>query len=625
MDISFDKRAPHRSDSAELSASPVRVGASRCFANSVPCIQRVAGNMAMQRFLRPLQTKLTVGVPGDVYEREADQVADQVLSMRSAPMIQRKCAACSQGRASCSKCEEEERAQAKEKSGQSSRATSGFETQHTESRAGGEPLPLSVRAFFEPRFRHDFSEVRIHSNHQAAASAHSINARAYTLGNEITFGAGELDFTTHSGRLLLAHELAHVVQQRLGSSLQTASILQRDPNDGDAPIAPPPEHAERRTRLDEMRVDIEQKNLERDDLQAQFRVVPEYTSEETEAQRNGLRAQLTSTEETLVLMLQDRITLINEAFQALTELTKSSPSLPEPQQSVPEKPVSEYSVQSEMYWLDKERRENEAQLLMLKRCLARKRIKAIEAELTTLPAVGTGEREALEEEKAEQIDFLKKSAAQVSCVKSPSETKHPTGVSSTALAKMKAGEGFVGFPYVALEGEKTGKGGCTIGYGHVITSKDGRTCEHEPAPAPEPAESEPTGEPTEPKKPAKKALRRCICTPPWSMTKESKEAEDLLQQDISVHIKWIKEHVLVDLDQGQFDALVDISLHVGSVPKSLLDVVHAKLCTDDEAVRQEYLKTALFIKDNKARGPVFEKRRKERVWAPKADEDPSCI
>ena len=109
------------------------------------------------------------------------------------------------------------------------------------------------------------------------------------------------------------------------------------------------------------------------------------------------------------------------------------------------------------------------------------------------------------------------------------------------------------------------------------------------------------------------------------MNRESQEAEELLQQDISDHIKWIKEHVLVDLDQGQFDALVDISLHVGSVPKSLLDVVHAKLCTDDEAVRQQYLKTALTIKDNPERGPVFAKRRKERVWAPKADQDPSCI
>ena len=581
----------------------------------------------MQRFLREhaVQAKLTVGAPGDPYEREADQVAEQVLSMQSAPRIQRKCAACSQGGSSCSKCDEEERAQAKAKAGQPSRASSRFESQHAESRAGGEPLPLSARAFFESRFNYDFSQVRIHSNHKAAESADSINARAYTLGNEITFGAGQLDFSTHSGRLLLAHELVHVVQQNSGSG---ASILRRDPNDDDnAPIALPPEHAERRTRLDEMQVDIDQKNMERDDLQSQFRAVPELTSEETEAQRNGLRVQLTSTEETLVLMLQDRIALINEAFQALAEITKSSPSLPESKQSVPEKPVNEYTVESEMYWLDQERRENEAQLLMLKRCLARKRIKAIEAQIAALPEVGTGEREMLEKEKQEQIDFLKKSAAQVSCVKSPSETKHPTTVSGPAVEKMKAGEGFVGFPYVALEGEKTGKGGCTIGYGHVITSKDKRTCEHEPAPAPEPAESEPTGEPgsTEPKKPAKKALRRCICTPPWSMTKESTEAHDLLMGDIAVKIVWIKEHVLVDLDQGQFDALVDIALHVGSVPKTLLDVVHAKLCTDDEEVRQEYLKTALYIKDNKERGPVFKKRRQERVWAPKADEDPSCI
>lgn len=83
--------------------------------------------------------------------------------------------------------------------------------------------------------------------------------------------------------------------------------------------------------------------------------------------------------------------------------------------------------------------------------------------------------------------------------------------------------------------------------------------------------------------------------------------------------------MLVDLDQGPFDALVDLSLHVGSIPKSLLDVIHSKMCADDEAVRQEYMKTALYIKDNPARGPVFQKRRKERVWAPKSDEDPTCL
>jgi len=634
MDLLTRKSLAHKPDRASSSEEAVRP--TFC-PNATQRAPYAAGNMAIQRLLRSdaIQTKLTVGVPGDIYEREADQVAEHMMSSTDATSIQRKCSSCSHG-TPCPTCDEDQIAQPKQRPGQTVPTSSKLETHHAELRGGGQALPATVRGFFEARFQRDFSGVRIHTNQKAAESAESINARAYTLGNDITFGAGQYEFGTHSGRLLLAHELTHVVQQdsaSLRSAGNSAPVLQRDPNGNagaDTPIAPPPEHAERVARIDEMLVDIDQKNREREDLQAQFRALPEESSEETEAQRNSLRSALTGTEETLVLMLEDRIAYINQAFNALAELTKSSPSLPAgPKQSVPEvaKPPKGYSVQSEMYWLDQYRRENEAQLLVLKRCLARKRIKAIEAELATLPAVGTGERETLEKEKAEQIDYLEKSAAQVSCVKSPSETKHPTSVSRPALEKMKVGEGFVGFPYVALEGEKTGKGGCTIGFGHVITARDGRTCEHEPAPAPQPAESESTGEPgsTEPKKTAKKALRRCICTPPWSMNRESQEAEELLQQDISDHIKWIKEHVLVDLDQGQFDALVDISLHVGSVPKSLLDVVHAKLCTDDEAVRQQYLKTALTIKDNPERGPVFAKRRKERVWAPKADQDPSCI
>jgi Domain of unknown function (DUF4157) len=88
--------------------------------------------------------------------------------------------------------------------------------------ATGLPLGPETRPFMEQRFGHDFGNVRIHIHPQATYSAAALNARAYTLGHHIVFGAGEYAPQTHSGRSLLAHELAHVVQQAgAPSALQT--------------------------------------------------------------------------------------------------------------------------------------------------------------------------------------------------------------------------------------------------------------------------------------------------------------------------------------------------------------------------------------------------------------------
>jgi hypothetical protein len=80
----------------------------------------------------------------------------------------------------------------------------------------GQPLSPVLRAYFEPRFGRDFSDVRIHTNHRAADSARSIDANAYTMGTNIVFGRGQHAPNTTTGRRLLAHELAHVVQQTSG-------------------------------------------------------------------------------------------------------------------------------------------------------------------------------------------------------------------------------------------------------------------------------------------------------------------------------------------------------------------------------------------------------------------------
>jgi hypothetical protein len=80
----------------------------------------------------------------------------------------------------------------------------------------GRPLDASTRTFMEPRFGHDFSGVRVHADSQAAESARAVDAHAYTVGEHIVLGPGQYAPTSARGGLLLAHELTHVVQQRVG-------------------------------------------------------------------------------------------------------------------------------------------------------------------------------------------------------------------------------------------------------------------------------------------------------------------------------------------------------------------------------------------------------------------------
>ena len=81
----------------------------------------------------------------------------------------------------------------------------------------GQPLDPETRAFFEPRFRYDFSRVRVHTGVMAAESAWAVRADAYTVGRDVVFGSGSFSPRTSAGRRLLAHELAHVVQQDAAS------------------------------------------------------------------------------------------------------------------------------------------------------------------------------------------------------------------------------------------------------------------------------------------------------------------------------------------------------------------------------------------------------------------------
>jgi len=93
---------------------------------------------------------------------------------------------------------------------------------HEALRSPGQPLDPATRAFMEPRFGHDFSQVRVHMDDKAAESAQAVNATAYTVGRDIFWGSGTPAANTASGKNLLAHELTHVVQQ-------SKTINNRDP------------------------------------------------------------------------------------------------------------------------------------------------------------------------------------------------------------------------------------------------------------------------------------------------------------------------------------------------------------------------------------------------------------
>ena len=150
------------------------------------------------------QMKLHVSQPGDAHEREADQVAEQVMRAPDTDVA----------------------APESERTTPTPASTSGAQAMVPGGQ--GQPLDTATRAYMEPRFGHDFSQVRVHNDEQAAEAASTVSARAYTVGGDIVFGAQEYAPDTASGRRLLAHELTHVVQQSAG---QVAGTVQREPVD----------------------------------------------------------------------------------------------------------------------------------------------------------------------------------------------------------------------------------------------------------------------------------------------------------------------------------------------------------------------------------------------------------
>ena len=195
------------SHAAEMAGNP--------FAWDAGAIER-RGNIRLQR-------KLAVGSANDSFEREADRIADQLAvvpahsELSSAPLrIQRL-------------------------SGQSDGMVSAAPPSVDRALASpGRPLDTAFRQDMEQRFGYDFSRVRVHSDAAADQSARDVNARAYAVGHDIVFSAGQFAPGTHEGRRLIGHELTHVVQQSgFNGAIGTravSSTIQRAPNQSIDPL-----------------------------------------------------------------------------------------------------------------------------------------------------------------------------------------------------------------------------------------------------------------------------------------------------------------------------------------------------------------------------------------------------
>jgi len=174
--------------------------------NGVPTLQRkcacggsCASCAGKEEEIRQIQTKLTIGVADDVYEREADRVADKIMQMSASSSydgdnfhkdigIQRISA------------------------NPNSSYTLESDLDVNLNQSGGKPLSLTTRQFMEPRFGVDFSHVRLHADSNAHQMVSQLQARAFTYGHHIWLGSGESDHDKN----LIAHELTHAVQQGVG-------------------------------------------------------------------------------------------------------------------------------------------------------------------------------------------------------------------------------------------------------------------------------------------------------------------------------------------------------------------------------------------------------------------------
>jgi len=215
--------------------------------NLVMQLHQTYGNRYVQRLLKSnvVQAKLTVNAPGDIYEQEADRVAEAVtkavtsLKQRQveeeegeeeevqAKLVQRQVEEEEeevQAKLVRRQGEEEEEIQAQSTENQPATVSENLETRINDARGSGHPLSDNVREPMEQAFGADFNGVRVHTDSQADLLSQELSARAFTTARDIFFRQGEYSLGTDSGKKLIAHELTHVMQQSGRNKPQRQSV-----------------------------------------------------------------------------------------------------------------------------------------------------------------------------------------------------------------------------------------------------------------------------------------------------------------------------------------------------------------------------------------------------------------
>ncbi|MEM9540401.1 MAG: DUF4157 domain-containing protein, partial [Cyanobacteria bacterium P01_E01_bin.42] len=172
-----------------------------------------------------LQAKLTIGAPGDKYEREADHVArDVVQKLHSSSTASTPTGTIQKRSQSVQRKSTIPRNLFRAQPFRVPDMQADFERFLNRAKGGGTPLDNAFRAKVEPLMGADFSQVKVHSDSSADRLSQSIQAKAFTTGSDIFFRQGQYNPGSRGGQELLTHELTHVVQQ-------TGNIVQRSPLD----------------------------------------------------------------------------------------------------------------------------------------------------------------------------------------------------------------------------------------------------------------------------------------------------------------------------------------------------------------------------------------------------------
>jgi hypothetical protein len=198
------------------------------------------GNESGSPYSLPVQAKLTIGEPGDKYEQEADRVASQVVKQINSP----EAAQLTQGQSSISDLQrsplplevqreampEEEELQAKSilqrrEAIAGGEASTDLESAINSARGGGQPLEAGLQRSMGQAMGADFSGVKVHTDAKSDQLNQSIQAKAFTTGQDVFFRQGAYEPGSRGGQELIAHELTHVVQQN-GEGVQRSPLPQ---------------------------------------------------------------------------------------------------------------------------------------------------------------------------------------------------------------------------------------------------------------------------------------------------------------------------------------------------------------------------------------------------------------